>query len=80
MFCFFSLQFIYEFHYLKTLTPDDSTMIRLLCRIKDMYWLDGGHGGQKNTWITSRSLLETLTRMGKKNLKFLKSFKIFNLN
>lgn len=29
-----------------------------------MYWLDGGHGGQKNTWITSRSLLETLTRMG----------------
>lgn len=57
-------QFIYEFHYLKTLTPDDSTMIRLLSRIKDMYWLDGGHGGQKNTWITSRSLLETLTRLG----------------
>ncbi|XP_037805613.1 UPF0565 protein C2orf69 homolog isoform X2 [Lucilia sericata] len=56
-------QFIYEFHYLKTLTPDDSTMGRLLSRIKDMYWLDGGHGGQKNTWITSRSLLETLTRM-----------------
>ena len=40
-------------------------MGRLLSRIKDMYWLDGGHGGQKNTWITSRSLLETLTRMGK---------------
>ncbi|CAD6993275.1 UPF0565 protein C2orf69 homolog isoform X2 [Ceratitis capitata] len=57
-------QFIYEFHYLKTLTPDDSTMMRLLSRIKDIYWLDGGHGGQKNTWITSRSLLETLTRMG----------------
>ncbi|XP_017141968.1 UPF0565 protein C2orf69 homolog [Drosophila miranda] len=57
-------QFIYEFHYLKTLTPDDSSMLRLLSRITDMYWLDGGHGGQKNTWITSRSLLETLTRMG----------------
>lgn len=57
-------QFIYEFHYLKTLTPDDSTMISLLSRIKEMYWLDGGHGGQKNTWITSRSLLETLTRLG----------------
>jgi len=40
-------------------------MCRLLSRISDMYWLDGGHGGQKNTWITSRSLLETLTRMGK---------------
>lgn len=58
------LQFIYEFHYLKTLTPDDSSMIRLLTRIKEIYWLDGGHGGAKNTWITSRSLLETLTRLG----------------
>lgn len=32
--------------------------------IKDMYWLDGGHNGGKNTWITSRSLLETLIRLG----------------
>lgn len=44
-------QFIYEFHYYKTLTPDDSTMMRLVSRIKDMYWLDGGHGGGKNTWM-----------------------------
>lgn len=57
-------QFIYEFHYLKTLTPDDDTMMRLVSRIQDMYWLDGGHAGGKNTWITSRSLLETLTRLG----------------
>lgn len=57
-------QFIYEFHYLKTLTPDDESMTDLVCRIQDMYWLDGGHGGGKNTWITSRSLLETLTRLG----------------
>ncbi|XP_053678036.1 mitochondrial protein C2orf69 homolog [Anopheles nili] len=56
-------QFIYEFHYYKTLTPDDSTMMRLVSRITDMYWLDGGHGGGKNTWITSRSLLETLCRL-----------------
>ncbi|XP_058064301.1 mitochondrial protein C2orf69 homolog isoform X2 [Anopheles bellator] len=56
-------QFIYEFHYYKTLTPDDSTMMRLVSRISDMYWLDGGHSGGKNTWITSRSLLETLSRL-----------------
>lgn len=56
-------QFIYEFHYLKTLTPDDSSMTKFVSRIKDMYFLDGGHGGPKNTWITSRSLLETLTRL-----------------
>jgi len=28
-----------------------------------MYWLDGGHSGSKNTWIISRCLLETLTRL-----------------
>lgn len=58
-------QFIYEFHYLKTLTPEDESMTRFLSQITDMYWLDGGHAGGKNTWITSRSLLETLTRLGK---------------
>ncbi|CAH2228314.1 jg7698, partial [Pararge aegeria aegeria] len=34
-----------------------------MSRVADMYWLDGGHAGGKNTWITSRSLLETLTRL-----------------
>ncbi|KAK9738203.1 C2orf69 [Popillia japonica] len=57
-------QFLYEFHYLKTLTPDDQTSMGIVSRIKDMYWLDGGHSGGKNTWITSRPLLETLTRLG----------------
>uniref|UniRef100_A0A1B6LUT1 Uncharacterized protein n=1 Tax=Graphocephala atropunctata TaxID=36148 RepID=A0A1B6LUT1_9HEMI len=56
-------QFIYEFHYCKTLTPEDDSMCQLVSHIKDMYWLDGGHAGGKNTWITSRSLLETLTRL-----------------
>ncbi|KAJ8724639.1 hypothetical protein PYW08_016113 [Mythimna loreyi] len=56
-------QLIYEFHYVKTLTPGDAHMMRFMSRIADMYWLDGGHAGGKNTWITSRSLLETLTRL-----------------
>jgi hypothetical protein len=38
-------QFIYEFHYMKTLTPDDSSMMKLVSRIKEMYYLDGGHAG-----------------------------------
>lgn len=58
-------QLLYEFHYLKTLTPDDPTMLKMVEQIKEMYWLDGGHSGGKNTWITSRPLLETLTRLGK---------------
>lgn len=63
-------QFLYEFHYLKTLTPDDETSMNIVNKIKDMYWLDGGHSGGKNTWITSRPLLETLTRLGKYTQKF----------
>lgn len=57
-------QFLYEFHYLKTLTPDDDSLSQLVARITDMYWLDGGHSGGKNTWITSRGLLGTLARLG----------------
>lgn len=56
-------QMLYEFHYTHTLTPGDSHMMRFIQRIDEMYWLDGGHAGGKNTWITSRSLLETLTRL-----------------
>lgn len=61
-------QFIYEFHYLKTLTPDNEILSRFVDRITDMYWLDGGHPGHKNTWITSRCLLETLSRLGELNV------------
>ncbi|XP_050515745.1 mitochondrial protein C2orf69 [Diabrotica virgifera virgifera] len=54
-------QFLYEFNYYKNLT--DSKDIKILPLIKQMYWLDGGHSGGKNTWITTRSLLETLATM-----------------
>lgn len=57
-------QFLYEFHYLKTLTPDDESLSPMVARITDMYWLDGGHSGGKNTWITSKGLLGTLARLG----------------
>lgn len=57
-------QFLYEFHYFKTLTPEDSNLLRIISKIKEIYWLDGGHSGGKNTWITSRPLLETLTGLG----------------
>ncbi|KAJ8985334.1 hypothetical protein NQ317_008365 [Molorchus minor] len=59
--CIVLNQFLYEFHYFKTLKSDDGTLAKIISRIRDMYWLDGGHSGGKNTWITSRPLLETLT-------------------
>ena len=30
---------------MKTLTPDDISMMKLVSRIKEMYYLDGGHAG-----------------------------------
>lgn len=51
-------QFLYEFHALGSKNG-------IISRIKDMYWLDGGHSGGKNTWVTSKSLLETLAGFGK---------------
>ncbi|KAJ3621008.1 hypothetical protein MTP99_003189 [Tenebrio molitor] len=50
-------QFLYEFHALGSKNG-------IISRIKDMYWLDGGHSGGKNTWVTSKSLLETLAGFG----------------
>ncbi|XP_056637265.1 mitochondrial protein C2orf69 homolog isoform X2 [Diorhabda sublineata] len=54
-------QFLYEFHHYKS---DDKNEPNILKRIKTMYWLDGGHSGGKNTWITSLPLLKTFSTMG----------------
>lgn len=29
-------------------------------QVQDMYWLDGGHAGGFNTWITAPSILKSL--------------------
>lgn len=52
----FLTQFIYEFHYMKTLTPDDSSMMKLVSRIKEMYYLDGGHAGGESYFMTIFSM------------------------
>ncbi|KAI5748590.1 hypothetical protein M8J76_000456 [Diaphorina citri] len=35
-----------------------------LSSISDMVWLDGGHGGNTNTWVTDHSILENFTKLG----------------
>lgn len=62
--CIVLNQFLYEYHYYKTFTTSDSNEMKFISKIKHMYWLDGGHSGGKNTWITSRQLLETLASLG----------------
>lgn len=57
-------QFLHEFYY----AMSNSSSLEFISKIKDMYWLDGGHSGGKNTWITSRPLLKNLTNLGIKTM------------
>lgn len=41
--------------------------MNLITRIRDLYWIDGGHNGGKNTWISSKPLVETVSQLGKQN-------------
>ena len=47
-------QFLYE---LPTMKSDDEDMVAFVRRVTDMYWLDGGHSGGSNTWVTDHTAL-----------------------
>lgn len=54
-------QFLHEFHYFHHLSSDqDLESQELLKRITKLIWLDGGHSGGKDTWITSSTILSAL--------------------
>ncbi|RLU26935.1 hypothetical protein DMN91_000734 [Ooceraea biroi] len=58
-------QFLHEFHYYDE-NPSDDTDVRDFVRlIRDMWWLDGGHNGSKDTWITEREVLESFAKLSK---------------
>ncbi|OWF55481.1 UPF0565 protein C2orf69 homolog [Mizuhopecten yessoensis] len=49
-------QFICELH----MVDIDENVKSFMKKVKSMYWLDGGHNGGSNTWITDRVLLKKL--------------------
>lgn len=51
-------QFLYAMKTLEVISDDD--VIGLVRRIKEMYWLDGGHPGGSNTWVTKEIILKSL--------------------
>lgn len=58
-------QFLHEFHYFHHLPLDkESHISALLKRIKKIMWLDGGHSGGKDTWVTSSAILSALVEKG----------------
>ncbi|KAH7964756.1 hypothetical protein HPB49_001185 [Dermacentor silvarum] len=55
--CIVLNQFLYAIKALEV-QPDDD-VIALVRRIKAMYWLDGGHSGGSNTWVTKEVILKS---------------------
>lgn len=53
-------QIIYELSI--ALTGSDSRLSDFASRISMMYWLDGGHSGESNTWITDEKFLDHLAK------------------
>ncbi|XKL61679.1 hypothetical protein PGB90_001512 [Kerria lacca] len=60
--CIVLNQLIREFHFLQT-KEVPKEQLNILSRISDLYFLDGGHSGKENVWITERYLLLTLTKL-----------------
>jgi len=56
-------QFLYEFHYYDDNSSDDLNINNFIKLIKDMWWLDGGHNGSKNTWIIDQDILRSFAKL-----------------
>lgn len=61
--CIVLNQFLHEFYYYLENKECDNKMYDFLKCIKSMWWLDGGHGGEKDTWITNEALLKTISKL-----------------
>ncbi|XP_012064239.1 PREDICTED: UPF0565 protein C2orf69 homolog [Atta cephalotes] len=56
-------QFLYEFHHYDNDLNNDPNINNFIKLIKDMWWLDGGHNGPKNTWITNEDILRSFAKL-----------------
>ena len=45
------------------ITSEKAGLLRFISRINTIHWLDAGHCGQSNTWVTDERLLGTLAEM-----------------
>ncbi|XP_065214430.1 mitochondrial protein C2orf69 homolog [Planococcus citri] len=57
-------QLLHEFHFADENSQSQPVMVDIIRKISSMYFLDGGHAGKNNTWITNQSLLQTLAKLG----------------
>lgn len=54
-------QFVHEIHE----NVAEKELKTFISSIKDIYWLDGGHAGGSNVWITDSQALKSLAETGK---------------
>jgi len=58
-------QLLHEFyHYNAVDSILDSSTKSFIGNVKKMIWLDGGHSGHEDTWITSNPILKNFAKMG----------------
>ncbi|XP_003706504.1 mitochondrial protein C2orf69 homolog [Megachile rotundata] len=56
-------QFLHEFHYYQSKSKPVVEINNFIKLIESMWWLDGGHAGSKDTWITDKSILESFAKL-----------------
>ncbi|KZC13778.1 PREDICTED: UPF0565 protein C2orf69 homolog [Dufourea novaeangliae] len=56
-------QFLQEFYYYNNKPDSDIEVTNFIKLIESMWWLDGGHGGSKDTWITNKHVLESFAKL-----------------
>ncbi|XP_076682575.1 mitochondrial protein C2orf69 homolog [Andrena cerasifolii] len=56
-------QLLHEFHYCQSKSKSDGEINNFIKLIESMWWLDGGHAGSKDTWITEESVLESFAKL-----------------
>jgi hypothetical protein len=62
--CVVMNQFLYSLLALKNDPVED--LVSFVGRICDMYWLEGGHSGTSETWVTNKAVLENFADLRKK--------------
>lgn len=60
-------QILHEFHYYQEHRNNDIDINNFVKLIRDMWWLDAGHNGPKDTWITEHNILQSYSRLSEDN-------------
>lgn len=61
-------QFLHEFHYFYTNRDKDENakeVLEFANSIEEMWWMDGGHNGDRDTWLTDKELLNSFGQLSK---------------